>query len=175
MVWPLTGLALGSIFAGWIGAPESMWGSPWNDWLDPFFGAVGESLHENVATELFFMGLTLAIAAMGIYSAYLIYGEGGKEPAWLSAWKRGKTFDLLFNKFYVDEIYDFLFIRPLTRVADWLGKVVDVRVIDGAVNGVAERALATSVSWRRLQSGHVQHYLFGFLAGALLIVGYYFF
>jgi NADH-quinone oxidoreductase subunit L len=175
MTWPLTGLALGSLFAGWIGTPEFMWGSPWNDWLDPFFGVTGESMHESVATELFFMALTLAIAAIGIYSAFLIYGAGGKEPAWLSAWKRGKPYELLFNKFYIDEIYDFLLVRPLTRVADWLAKAVDVRLIDGAINGVAQGAWDTSVSWRRLQSGHVQHYLFGFLAGAVLIVGYYFF
>jgi NADH:ubiquinone oxidoreductase subunit 5 (subunit L)/multisubunit Na+/H+ antiporter MnhA subunit len=58
-------------------------------------------------------------------------------------------------------------------MASWLASSFDPQVIDGAVNDVANGIWSVSSRWRALQTGYVQHYLFAFLAGALIIVGYY--
>ena len=66
MTLPLIILAVGSIFTGWLGAPEYLWGSRWDHWLAPIFGAVAEH-HGSVSTELLVTALTLAVVAAGIY------------------------------------------------------------------------------------------------------------
>ncbi|MBI2090614.1 MAG: NADH-quinone oxidoreductase subunit L [Deltaproteobacteria bacterium] len=170
MTMPLVLLAFGAVFAGWVGAPEFLWGSRWDRWLEPVFGGAVEPAHGEPFQELFLMGLTLAVAAVGFVLAYLGYGRAGRA---LESLRPAPGLSLLANKYYVDEIYDFVFVRPLTRSAGWLAGSFDPKFIDAIVNGVADRVRGSSLFWRRLQSGNVQHYLFGFLAGTLLILAYY--
>lgn len=170
MTVPLVLLAFGSVFAGWVAAPEFMWGSRWDHWLEPVFGGAVEPAHGELFQELFLMGLTLAVAAVGFVLAYLGYGRAGRA---LERFGPVPELGLLANKYYVDEIYDFVFVRPLTRCAGWLAESFDPKFIDAIVNGVADRVRGSSLFWRQLQSGNVQHYLFGFLAGTLLILAYY--
>jgi len=170
MTVPLAVLALGSVFAGWVGAPEFMWGSPWQRWLEPVFGAQGQAAHGEVSAEWLLMSLTFAIAALGFFLAYLGYGRGAGVPERISSWP---AFNWLARKYYVDEMYDLILVRPFTRCAAWMAQSFDPKFIDGAVNGVAGRVLGSSLFWRQVQTGNVQHYLFGFLAGALVILAYY--
>jgi NADH-quinone oxidoreductase subunit L len=170
MTVPLILLALGSVFAGWLGTPVFLWGSAWDGWLQPVFGAKGEAPHETIDQEVLFMLLTLAIAGLGFLLAYLFYCRAWKIPERFSA---GATYKLLLNKYYVDELYDFLLVAPLTRLAGWLADIFDANFIDGIVNGVADRVRALSLSSRRVQTGNIQHYLFGFLAGTMLLLAYY--
>lgn len=172
MTAPLILLALGSIFAGWLWTPEFMWGSPWNRWLQPVFGALEET-QSGAGSEEAFMLLTLGIAGLGFYLAYLSYYRGGKMPERLAAWAGGVPYKWLLDKYYVDELYDVLFVRPLTALAGWLARVFDLGIIDGIVNGVAGRIGSGSRAFRQVQSGNVQHYLFGFLAGTIVILAYY--
>ncbi|TAK02150.1 NADH-quinone oxidoreductase subunit L [bacterium] len=173
MTVPLMLLALGSIFAGWLGTPEFMWGSAWDRWLNPLFG-VPEAIHpENGRQEIFFMLLTLAIAVAGFFLSYLGYFRGTKFPEYLSSWAGGVPHRWLVRKYYVDEIYDFLLVRPFTGFSRWLAELFDPAVIDGVVNGVAQRVRGSALFWRQLQSGNIQHYLLGFLTGTLLILAYY--
>ena len=168
MTAPLIVLALGSIFAGWLATPEFMWGGVWDHWLQPVFGAQKTAEHAAGVDEMFLTELTLGIAALGIVVAFVLYGRSRK-----SAEGSGGIYQLLADKYYVDELYDRLFVRPFTACALWLARSFDPGFIDGIVNGVADSVRATSLSWRRLQSGNVQHYLFAFLAGALLIFAYF--
>ena len=62
MTWPLIILAVGSIFTGWLGAPEYLWGSRWDHWLAPIFGAAAEP-HGDLGSELLVTSLTLAVVA----------------------------------------------------------------------------------------------------------------
>jgi NADH-quinone oxidoreductase subunit L len=173
MTVPLFILAAGSIFAGWLGTPEYLWGSRWDDWLKPLFGAVTEGHAGSADQEIFLMELTLAIAALGILLAYFLYGREGKLPGRLASFAWGGPYRLLFNKYYVDEIYDFAIVRPFTICSGWLARVFDPGVIDGIVNGVAKATRGSSLIWREIQTGNIQHYLIAFLIGTLGILAYY--
>ena len=85
----------------------------------------------------------------------------------------GVLYELSLNKYYVDDIYDFIFVRPFTAVAKFFAGIVDPWVIDGAVNGVAATARGFSTIWRGLQTGNVQHYAAMFLVGVLALLAYY--
>ena len=63
MTLPLIVLAIGSIFTGWLGAPEYLWGSRWDKWLTPFFGA-HEAAHGGLSLEISLMVVTLGAAAL---------------------------------------------------------------------------------------------------------------
>lgn len=171
MTVPLAVLAFGSIFAGWLGAPEYLWGSPWDHWLGPIFGEPHAAHHGSLTTEIILTVATLAIIGLGIYLAYLAYGRAGatREPIAVI----GGAYRLLLNKYYVDEIYDWLIVRPFTAISAWLAGVFDPKVIDGIVNGTARTARGLSFIWREVQTGNVQHYLVGFLVGSLALLAYY--
>ena len=168
MTWPLVILAIGSIFTGWLGAPEYLWGSRWDHWLEPIFGA--QAHHGAVSTELSVTFVTLAVVAAGIYLAYSMYGKPRTQD---SQKPRGLLYDLSLNKYYIDEVYDLIFVRPFTAISQFFASIVDPWVIDGAVNGVAATARGFSTIWRGLQTGNVQHYAAMFLVGALALLAYY--
>ena len=107
--------------------------------------------------------VSVLIAAIGIAIGWVIFR---KRP--LLQMPR-----ILENKYYVDEIYDGLLVRPFTWISDWLAGIFDPGVIDGVVNGVAAGARSASSLWRTLQTGNVQHYVAGFLAGTLALLAYY--
>ncbi len=165
MTAPLMILALGSIVTGWLGLPEYLFGSAWDHWLEPVFGTQVNG-HGGVLIEILLMLLTVGLAAGAIYLAYRAY-----SPPWVG----GLPYRLALNKYYVDEVYDSLFVRPMTRLADWFAQIFDMAVVDRFVNGLAARVQASSFFWRRLQTGNVQHYLLYFLAGTLFVLGYYLF
>jgi len=170
MTFPLVILAIGSIFSGWLGAPEYLWGSRWEHWLQRFGAA---ATHEgSVQTEIRITVLTLAVVAVGIYWAYAKYGRAAAMGA-PSAAEQGFFYRLSLNKFYVDEIYDYLFVRPFTACARFFAEFIDPRVIDGAVNGVAAVARGLSWVWCGLQTGNVQHYATGLLVGTLALLAYF--
>jgi NADH-quinone oxidoreductase subunit L len=170
MTVPLVLLAVGSIFSGWLGAPEYLWGSIWDDWLQPVFGASHTVEHAPVATELLVTAITLAVVALGIYLAYAKYGRAEAIPA--AAVNSGLS-RLLLDSYRIDDVYDRLIVRPFTAVSDWLARVFDPAVIDGFVNGVAKMTRGFSLIWRETQTGNIQHYLIGFLAGTLALLFYY--
>jgi NADH-quinone oxidoreductase subunit L len=172
MTVPLMILAVGSIFSGWLGAPEYLWGSRWDHWLEPVFRGAHEVHHGAVETEITLMALTLVIVAAGIALAYVKYGR--PRPAVdQGAGTGGILYRISLNKYYVDEIYDGLLVRPFTLISDWLARVFDPGVIDGIVNGVGAGARDASSIWRALQTGNVQHYVMGILAGTLALLVYY--
>ncbi|MGE5302654.1 MAG: NADH-quinone oxidoreductase subunit L [Alphaproteobacteria bacterium] len=173
MTLPLIGLAIGAIFSGWLGAPEYLWGSRWDQWLAPIFGAAQEAGHGSLNTEITLMALTLAVVSVGILLAYLCYGRGVNLPERFSALAGGSFYRLLLNKYYIDELYDFFIVRPFTAISQTLAQAFDPKVIDGAINGVAAGARGLSAVWRGMQTGNVQHYLVGFVAGTVALLAYY--
>jgi NADH-quinone oxidoreductase subunit L len=171
MTLPLVVLALGSILAGWLGASQFMAESWWDQWFGSFLALPGEASHGDLSAELLLLILTLAIAVSGALLAYATYARANQRPSRLIS--EGIIYNLVLNKYYVDELYEIAFVRPLTRFALWLADIFDPRAIDGIVNGVAGCIWNTGVRWRWLQSGYVQHYLLVFLLGTLIILGYY--
>jgi len=170
MTLPLVILAAGSIFSGWLGAPEYLWGSRWDRWLAPVLGAA-EAHHDSIETEIIVTLITLAVVVVGFLLAYVKYGKAGAPTEAQTG--GGVFYQISFNKFYVDEAYDLFLVRPFTALSGFFARVIDPWVIDGTVNGVAATARGFSNVWRYLQTGNVQHYAAMFLTGALALLAYF--
>ena len=82
---------------------------------------------------------------------------------------------MIANKYWMDEIYDFVFVGPLIRFSVFLWKIFDDIVVDGTVNGVAAVVRGGSQVFKRLQTGNVQSYALSILVGVVLILGYFVF
>jgi NADH-quinone oxidoreductase subunit L len=160
---PIVVLAAGAVVAGYI---------PVASFLSPVFGQPAE-----VGTLAFWglAGLTLAASAVGFAVAYVLYA---RRPDLAVAWRTrlGPIHTLVEHKYYIDELYDRLFVRPGLALARFLNDVVEPRVIDGAVNAVADFTLLEAREFRLLQTGRVRSYALVTLGGAvgiLLIVIWY--
>ena len=103
--------------------------------------------------------------------AYLAYARYGRAEAAVPA-TAGGIYRLLLDGYHIDDAYDRLVVRPFTVASDWLARVFDPGVIDGLINGVAKLIRGFSLIWRESQTGNIQHYLIGFLAGTLALLFY---
>jgi NADH-quinone oxidoreductase subunit L len=172
MTVPLVILAVLSIVGGWIGLPEHwLWGNAFGRFLAPATGHAHLGEH-GVAAELVLMTVATVIAVAGAVIAYVFYVRMPGLPLIL-AWRLGAVYRTLSNKYWVDEIYDALIVRPYVRFSNFLWRGVDQAVIDGAVNGTAATVVVNGQLWRRVQDGDVQHYAVIFLGGALAVLSYY--
>ena len=132
----------------------------------------GESSGGAADWELFMMAVSVAIALTGIGIAYLFYVKNPALPKlWAERWKR--LYKLLLNKYYVDEIYEVLFVKSLKSIGTGLWKGFDEFIIDGTVNGIAYFFGWLSSVMRRVQTGLVQNYAFSMVFGGVIIAGYY--
>ena len=175
MTIPLIILAGLSIVGGWIGIPESLLGgNALEHWLDPVFESANEKLrlahHEVEAVEYVLMALSVLVAAGAIWGARLLYLKRSDIVADLYR-RFGWIHRILFNKYYVDEVYDASIITPTVRLSEgFLWKGIDVRVIDGIVNGSAKIVGVASQWFRRIQTGVTQVYAIVFVGGIFLIL-----
>ena len=83
------------------------------------------------------------------------------------------VYELLVGKYWIDELYDAVVVRPYVALSNLLWRIVDQMMIDGAVNGVATTVLVNGQLWRYVQDGNVQHYALVFLGGAIALLSYY--
>jgi NADH-quinone oxidoreductase subunit L len=190
MVGPLMALGVLSLVGGFLGfPPEHGW---FHRFLEPIAGAGGE--HEaSVGLVMTLMGVATAIAFVGWGLAHYLYSlSAGTADRWSE--KFSAAYTTLLNKYYVDELYDFLFVEPTKRLGellDWF----DRTVVDGVVRGVGQLADWGSAgsTWiekhviyaglnvigygnhlaarqgRKLQSGMVHHYAALIVAGLFLL------
>ena len=88
--------------------------------------------------------------------------------------KYARLYDLVYNKYYVDEIYDALFVKPIRDLSEgFFWKIFDAKFIDdGLVNGTARFFQRSAQSLRRIQVGDVQSYAFAMVVGILAIIGF---
>lgn len=181
---PLMVLGLLATVGGFIGMPKLMGALPnyLEHWLDPVFELANEfgatyahaGEHHSHALEWGLMGMSIAIAVVGIMIALTLYVKNTGAPARFTA-----TFPALYravyNKWYVDELYDFLFVNPCKAFGQFLWKGFDVIVIDGVVNGVANVVMGFSGIFRYMQSGYIYNYAFSMALGVVVILGFYIF
>ena len=172
MTIPLIVLAVLALVGGWVQVPLVAAGKRLGAYLAPVFEkaehllAAGRPLqHAGAWQEGLLMGLSLAAAIAGIAFAYRLYLARPQLPNRIAE-RFGACYRLLLNKYYVDEFYQSALVEPLRRLAEGLWRGIDVRVIDGAVNGCAQLAIALSGRLRRLQTGYVHHYAWTVVAGA---------
>ncbi len=200
MTVPLAILAFFSLVIGWVGI--SFIGNPFGRFLGGVLGAVEAEEHGGVGLglELGLMGVSLLVALAGIGTAYLLYGRRqvaseAEEP--LRA--LGPLWTALEHKLYFDEIYNFLIVQPLLRLAEILRRF-DLGIIDGIVNGVGlltKDVIAAASRWidtyivdgavnlvglvtkkvgdgiKYLQTGQVQSYALAIFLGVLLLAAVY--
>ena len=193
MVVPLVILALLSVIGGYVGVPGSLGGSNrFDKFLAPVFhgsapanaqASVGEKGAAEqqtegsepktaASTELLFTGISVCAAFLGLALAWLFYYKDPQLPARIAASLSG-GYQTLLHKYYVDEFYAAVFVRPLidgsTRIL-WHG--VDQNVIDAAVNDAGEGARHVSDEVRHMQSGNLRSYAGWVAAGAAAVLAF---
>jgi NADH-quinone oxidoreductase subunit L len=193
MVLPLIALAIPSLFLGLaVGLPPEA--GPIHQWLEPAFehggghatadvaggalSAVGVAAEDGHGPSLAltiggFAASTLTSLA-GIGLAYLMYVKGQISPVAVGRRFAG-LYDLFYNKWYIDEIYGAIIVRPLAVLARGLWKWIDAGLIDGIVNGVALLTGGFSQRLRKVQTGVVSNYALAIALGTVIIVGAYIF
>ncbi|MEY4926924.1 MAG: NADH-quinone oxidoreductase subunit [Bacteroidota bacterium] len=178
MVLPLVVLGILSVVGGFVGVPEVFGlGKPiLHEFLHPVFALSTELMpHEeamNAGTEMGLMGLAmgLAFAALGF-----AYSRFAKAETVENAAEMGGVKGFLGNKWYVDELYDMLFVKPIKYLSEKFYTVIDKQVIDGAVTALGDGTLLVSRAARLVQSGSVGTYLTGMIFGVLLLFAIFLF
>ena len=186
MAIALVVLAVGSVVAGYVGFPHALGGSNRIErFLAPSFGetaseatvetareAEGQQT-ESASGELALMAVSSAVALAGIAIAAYFFLKR-RERANVIADRFAGLRQVLLEKYYVDEFYDTAIVQPIRLLSeDGLWKVVDVRAIDGVVNGVGGIVRGSSELLRRLQTGSVRAYAASLFLGVVLALGYY--
>ena len=171
MLVPLVILAVLSIFGGFVGYHNAF-----EHFLEPVFGsgpaaeAAGEAASS--ATEYVLMGISVIAALLGLVLAYVLYVSKPYLPEKIAA-SLGSFYDAVLNKYYVDEIYAKVFVKPLVDGSTnilWQG--IDRKVIDDSVNNAADGAQHVSDEVRHMQSGNLRSYAGWIAAGAALVIAY---
>ncbi|HVO19621.1 MAG TPA: NADH-quinone oxidoreductase subunit L [Anaeromyxobacter sp.] len=198
--WTITAvlavLAVGSVLSLFLGLPTLWTGvaPAFERWLEPVVAEVHfrEAAH---GTEWLFQLFGVLAATVGWLSARALYKDGRSQvPARLKE-RFARAWNVVYQKYYVDELYDLVVVGPAVRLAgllSWIDKrvvdglvhlvgaigrlvaeldgAIDRYLVDGAVNAVAFGTAGLGRSLRRIQTGHVQTYLYGALGGALVVV-----
>jgi NADH-quinone oxidoreductase subunit L len=194
MLVPLVILAVLSLIGGYVGVPGSLGGdNHFDKFLGPVFhsstpaNAPGEAMGEKGASEqttegsepktgasneLLFTGISVLAAFLGLGLAWFFYHRDPKLPDRIATSLSG-AHQTLVHKYYVDELYGVLFVRPLingsTRI---LWHDVDQGVIDAAVNDAGQGAKHVSDEVRQMQSGNIRSYAGWIAAGAAAVIGF---
>ncbi|MBI5694870.1 MAG: NADH-quinone oxidoreductase subunit L [Nitrospirae bacterium] len=179
MILPLVILATLAVVAGYVGVPEVLHGSNWfHGFMAHVFGGGHEAVEgmvEGGASEFTMMLVSILIGVSGIGLAWFMYIVKPDLPGKVAGASTA-VYNLLYNKYYIDEIYDFVLVNPVKWASThFFWKVVDVSIIDAFVNAVASLVDAMSRVLRRLQSGYFHHYAMGMALGVFVIVGVFLF
>jgi NADH-quinone oxidoreductase subunit L len=182
MTIPLMILAVLSLVGGFIQIPLVQGGQKLSEFLAPVFadvahvaGAAAEGAHgaehAGMGLEIALMVISLAVAASGIFLAYRFYMVDPAAPKRLGEQMRG-LYKLVFNKYWVDEVYNDKIVEPIRRGSITLWQKFDAAVIDGAVNGVGRQIERAAGLLRQAQTGSVQVYAMVITLGLVVVLGY---
>jgi len=216
MTVPLMVLAVLSVVGGWVGINQAVaFGADVNffeHWLEPVFAPAGRITawhaehaaaaghlepHPGLGVEWLFIAMALAVATAGWVAARHLYVTRPELPARIAA-RLGAAYQLVLEKYYIDEVYRFLFVDSLLGFSRGLAWI-DARVVDGVVNGAASLTVASgrasseadrlgvdgtvnavghlvyggSSVYRRLQTGRIQNYALGMMLGAFALISLY--
>ena len=169
MTVPLVLLAALTVAAGLAVGIPSAHGTPFARFLAPVL-----PLHETehgggVAFALLVISALVAVG--GVLLAWVTYGLRPVRDDTIGVAKH-PIHALLLKKYYVDELYDALFVQPLYRLSEWCARSFDLEVIDGIVNGVARLVTGWAQGMRRIQTGFVMNYALGILVGAVAVIAF---
>jgi NADH-quinone oxidoreductase subunit L len=174
MLLPLTVLAAGALFAGFLGYDHFVGEARGEFWGSSIYVAPGHDSIEAAHHGPEWVGvLPLIVGVLGIALAYVFYVY---RPKWPAAWATGLSplYQLIFNKYYFDEIYDFLFVRRAFDLGRFFWKRGDVGTIDAfGPDGISSLTRSASAGFSRLQSGYLFHYALAMLVGVLVLTTFY--
>ena len=194
MTLPLVVLAAGAVFAGFIGLPGVLGGSQFAHWLEPVIHG-HEAGHASHALEWGLMAVSVTVASLGVFLAFLMYRRESLSPEIFCNFAGGGLYRIFDRKWYFDEFYQAVFVNgtlrlagfwsafdayivdgivngvaTLTRFASWLNGLFDNYIIDGLVNAVADVTYWAGNKFRRLQTGNINGYLLVIIIALALAV-----
>jgi NADH-quinone oxidoreductase subunit L len=191
MTVPLILLAVLSVFGGWINVPAALhegWVglfgalpmSEWlHHWLEPVVGHATEIRAEHVGEfaeaaplgggEVAWASFSTLMAAVVVATAVVLVGKWSIRPATESGEPEGFK-RVLYRKWYVDELYDRIVVRPVVSGSRFLWRVVDAGVVDGVVNATGSLSRAFGFVGSMLQTGAVNTYAFILAVGVVAIL-----
>lgn len=179
---PLIILAIGAAFAGLLQMPHLFFGG--SHVLERYFSPVfekGEVIvkawgivkepHEMAASlELSLLILSVVIALTGIALSYYIFQVKKSVPP--SDEGFAGMAKVLYHKYYIDEIYEAIVVKPLVGISNWLSSIIDKEVIDGMVNGTGFLFTHLSSLIRKIQTGIIGDYALSIVVGTIAILAY---
>ncbi|MDQ7782247.1 MAG: NADH-quinone oxidoreductase subunit L [Desulfomonilaceae bacterium] len=179
MTVPLMILAGLSLVGGLVGIPIIQGWHVFGDFLSPVFAPATAILtsnahgaaHHSLALELILMGMSLAIAVGGLLFARYMYIVDPAAPDRVIS-RIPEIHQLVYNKYWVDQLYDILFVNSIVKFSRFLWKAFDDAVVDGIVNGLARLTRGFGGVLRQLQSGLVKDYALSIMVGVVVIIGY---
>jgi len=159
MTIPLVVLAIGSVLVGYFSVPH---------FLEPIVGKV--SVMANYAQERFVMIISIIAGISGIMIAWYMYIVKPQLPERLAKTFQ-RTYKVLWNKYYVDEAYSFLFVKPTIWFADkFIERFTDIRIIEGIVNGIPKLCYNAGLWARRIHKGYLQQYAIFMIIGICIFI-----
>jgi NADH-quinone oxidoreductase subunit L len=172
MVVPLIVLAALSVLGGYLGFPGHSW---LEHWLSPVMGVAGagaeHAAESSGGLEYLFMAISSVIGLAGLGLGYFLYVKRPEVPKKIHE-SFGLAYKVLFNKYYVDELYQAVFVNPIKKLATVTWKYFDVIVVDGAVLMFARASKVAGDVGRLLQTGAIQIYAAFIILGLAATVGY---
>jgi NADH-quinone oxidoreductase subunit L len=167
MLVPLMILALLSLFGGFVG-----WGHHFEHFLAPVFGGESSGEAGTSMTEWLLMGVSILAAVSGWILAHLLYSARPELPQKIAD-SLGGFYQTVVHKYYIDELYAVLFVKPLvegsTRI---LWQDVDRKMIDATVNDAGDGAGHVSDEVRHMQSGNIRSYAGWIAAGSAVVIAF---
>jgi NADH-quinone oxidoreductase subunit L len=185
MIAPLVVLAVLSVVGGWVGLPFQHGGHALARWLAPVFEGGAEEAHGaaaggqgvphlSVVAEWALIVLSVAVASFGIAMAFRVYGRGlGREGAEPLAERAPALHRMLTHKYWVDEFYDAVVVRPLHALSQRLWRFWDDKVVDGTVNGLGRTFEGLSAVSRLFQTGFVGTYALFLTLGVAALIAHF--
>ena len=175
MTIPLIVLGILSAIGGFIGIPalfSGEGGNAFENWLEPVFKNAQARLAETSAyghsMEISLMVISVILGVAGIIIARNIYLKKPSIATEMANKFKG-LYNLLWNKYFVDEAYDAAIVDPIVKTSDsFLWRITDAKIIDGAVNGAASIVNSVSKNIRKIQTGVAQFYAIIMALGIVL-------
>ncbi|MEO6174629.1 MAG: NADH-quinone oxidoreductase subunit L [Flavobacterium circumlabens] len=168
ITFPLMILALLATFGGLISLPGNSW---LNDYLAPLFTKVAGEEHHLGTTEYTLMGIAVAGGLLGILIAYIKYFKQDNVPE--SDENITGLTKVLYNKYYVDEIYDVIFVRSVNVLSRFFRDYIETG-LSAFVFGLGKVTNEIGFQGKKLQNGSIGLYLFAFVLGLCAIISYIF-
>ncbi len=176
MMIPLVLLAVGALGAGAVFANLFIGHAETEFWAGAIFNADGNNILEEVHHVPAWVKFSpMVMMALGFVTAWFFYIKSPETPKTLAK-DQDMLYKFLLNKWYIDELYDFIFVKPALWIGRLFWKEGDGRIIDGfGPNGIAARVLDVTRGLGRLQTGFVYHYAFAMLLGIAALTTYFMF